>query len=296
MAFCTFCGKKIEEGEVCSCQQHAQAAQNMPQGNPAQQMPQGMPQQAYSVPQQPAKPSAFGEGFKSIGEFFKNIFKNPWDATETFFDKANLVASGFMWLVLMIVYIMESLINTGMANVMVENGSEARTTYMMQNCPNLVRALYLGTSNTKNLYDIGFGSVVQAFFFPMLWMIFMTAVVVGLGLLINVIFVKGNFKNCINKIASVCGVTAAGLVAIQLVAIFKNLIVISGVNVFLTIIQGVITLFVIIQGLICIKKSIPDRNKAFLAMAIGIAGLVLSSYLLELFFGYFEPYFITLVF
>ena len=297
MAFCTFCGKKLEDGEVCTCQQQAapQPAQSMPQGTPVQSMPQGAPAYEQTAPQ-PKKPNVFGEGFKSIGEFFKGIFRKPFDATEEFFDKANIIASGFMWLVLMVVYVVESILNTAMAYVMIENGSEHRIAYMYQNCPNFVRAMFVGTFNDEAIFDIGFGSFVQAFFFPIFWMVTMTAVVFGLGFLINILFVKGNFKKSVSKIAALCGVTATGLVIVQVIAIFKNFIVVSGVNVFLTIIQSAVSLFVLIQGLVCIKKVIPDKNKAFLAMIISIAGLVLSSYLLELFFGYFEPYFITLVF
>lgn len=303
MAFCTFCGKQLADGEVCSCQQAA------PQAAPAQPVYTAAPQQTapqaaqpvYTAPQQaapaqPKGPSPFSKGFKTVGAFFKGVFKKPFDATEEFFDNANLVASGFFWLVLMIVYIFENIINTAMGYVLFENGSETRLLYMYDNSYSFLKGVIDNCYSTKAIYDVEFGSFVQAFFFPMLWMITVTAAVFGLGILINAIFVKGSFKKAIVKIGALCGVTAAGMTAIQIVAIMKNFIVVSGVNIFFTVIQSIIALFVVIQGLMCVKKLIKDKNKAFLAMMIMIAGVTIVSFLSELFFGYFAPYFIPLVF
>ncbi len=302
MAFCTFCGKQIADGEVCTCQQQAAPQQTAPQE--AQPVYTAAPQQAApaytAAPQQaapqPKGPSPFGEGFKTVGGFFKSVFKKPFEATEEFFDKANLVASGFLWLVLMVVYIFENIINTAMGYVLFENGSETRLMYMYDNSRSFLRGVIGNCYSNKAIYDVSFGSFVQAFFFPMLWMITMTAVMFGLGILINVLFVKGNFKKAVVKIGALCGVTAAGMTAIQVVAILKNFIVVSGVNVIFTVVQYIIALFVIIQGLICVKKIFENKNKAFLAMMIMIAGLVLTSFFSELFYGYFAPYFIPLVF
>lgn len=302
MAFCTFCGKQLADGEVCSCQQAA------PQAAPAQPVYTAAPQQAAPVytaapqvapqaaPAQPKGPSPFNEGFKTVGTFFKGVFKKPFEATEEFFDNANLVASGFFWLVLMVVYIFENIINTAMGFVLFENGSETRLMYMYGNSNSFVRGVIGQGFSTDNVYDVDFVSFVQAFFFPMLWFITMTAAVFGLGILVNAIFVKANFKKAMVKIGALCGVTSLGMTAIQIVAIMKNFIVVPGVNVFLVIVQSIIGLFVIIQGLMCVKKMIEDKKKAFLAMMIMIAGLTMISFLSELFYGYFAPYFLPLVF
>ena len=61
--FCMYCGKAIEEGAACDCQQ------------PAQQPVYQQPVQAA-----PAKLSPIGEAFKNMWPFIKSYFTNPKEA------------------------------------------------------------------------------------------------------------------------------------------------------------------------------------------------------------------------
>ena len=71
--FCMYCGKALEEGAVCDCQQPVQA--------PVQQQPvQQQPVQQQPVQVAPAKPSAIGEAFKNMWPFIKSYFTNPKEA------------------------------------------------------------------------------------------------------------------------------------------------------------------------------------------------------------------------
>ena len=67
--FCMYCGKALEEGAVCDCQQ------------PVQQ-PASVQQPVYQQPVQiaPAKPSPIGEAFKNMFPFIKSYFTNPKEA------------------------------------------------------------------------------------------------------------------------------------------------------------------------------------------------------------------------
>lgn len=325
MAFCTSCGAKLEPGQICACQQ-AQSAKlslNKGKGQPVMQTPvqpemseqttqqasqQATQQTAQQTTQQttqetttqqtpqPAKANIFKDGLKDILDFFKTVIKKPFDATETFFDKANPVSSGVLWLVLMSVYVVLNFLNTIVGAVLMDNYSSNRFFYMSKYSTNFLRAMYSDGPAEDMLYHVGFGNYIQAFFFPILWMTSMTVVVFGLGLLINLIFVKGNFKQALCKIGALCGVTSFGLIVIQILAMIRTVVGVEGVNLLFTAAQSIVALFVVIQGLICINKIMPSKDKTCFAVMIGIAGLTISDYVLNLFFGFFAPYFVTLAF
>ena len=300
MAFCTSCGAPLEEGKVCSCQQAQASKISLGKSNeqvaaePQQNVSQATAQ--ASQPAKPAKPNIFTEGLKDILNFFKNVIKKPFDATTEFFDKANPVAAGVLWFVLMYVYVVENFLNTILGGFLMDNYSKNRMIFMSQNSRNFIRALYGKVFNDDMLRHVGLGNYVQAFFFPIMWMICMTIVVFGIGLLINLIFVKGNFKQALCKIGGICGVTSVGLIVIQIIAMIRNVIGMEGVNILFTAAQSIVALFVIVQAILCINKMVPDKNKTSLAVIISVAGLTVADYVLNLFFGYFAPYFMPLAF
>lgn len=310
MAFCTSCGAKLEPGQVCACQQANSAkivlnkgAEQSVQSTPVQPSQQANTQQANTqqantqqTNTQQAKPNIFIEGFKDILGFLKTVIKKPFDATEIFFDKANPVSAGILWLVLMCVYVTLNFVNTIVGAVMVNNYSENRFFYMSKFGTNFLRALYNDGAAENMLYHVGFGNFIQAFFFPILWMTSMTVVVFGLGLLINLIFVKANFKQALCKIGALCGVTSAGLIVIQILAMIRIIIGMEGLNLLFTVAQSIVALFVLVQGLTCINKVMPSKNKTYLTVMIGIAGLTISNYVLNLLLGFFAPYFEILAF
>ena len=313
MAFCTSCGAKLEPGQVCACQQtnsakvvlnkgmeqsvHNTPVQPSQQTNTQQTAQQGNTQQTNTQQTgQPAKPNIFKEGFMDVLGFFKTVIKRPFDATEIFFDKANPVSAGILWFVLMCVYVTLNFVNTIVGVVLMVNYSENRFFYMSKFGTNFLRALYNDGAAENMLYHVGFGNFIQAFFFPILWMTSMTVVVFGLGLLINLIFVKANFKQALCKIGALCGVTSAGLIVIQILAMMRIIIGMEGLNLLFTVAQSIVALFVLVQGLTCINKVMPSKNKTCLAVMIGIAGLTISNYVLNLLLGFFAPYFEILAF
>ena len=326
MPFCTSCGAKLEEGQTCVCQQPQSAKislgkgqranaqpnvsqaempqqnvqqnvqQEMPQQNVQQNVQQEMPQQNIQPAPQSNKPNIFKEGLNQILNYFKAVIKKPFDATEEFFNKANPVASGITWFVLLSVYVAANFLNTIIGAVLMDNYKAGRFYYMSMNSDNFLRALYNDGAAEQLLYHVGVANYLQAFFFPILWMTCMTVVVFGIGLLINLIFVKANFKQALCKIGAICGVTSIGLIVIQILAMIRNLIAVEGLNVLFTAAQSIVALFVVVQGLICINKIMPDKNKTALAVIISIAGLTISDCVLNLFFGFFAPYFIPLAF
>lgn len=82
MAFCTKCGKQLQDGEVCSCQ--TQAAPQ-PKVTPVQ-----TPVTPVQTPVAPAQPSAVSGFFKVLWTLILNLFKEPATTINSFVAKAEL--------------------------------------------------------------------------------------------------------------------------------------------------------------------------------------------------------------
>ena len=85
MKFCQICGRPLNEGEICSCQQQQYSAPQQQYAAPQQQY--AAPQQQYAAPQQPYAPqqptpqrpagdSKIVKALKNIPVAFKSYFKN----------------------------------------------------------------------------------------------------------------------------------------------------------------------------------------------------------------------------
>lgn len=72
MAFCRYCGRKLEDGEVCTCQQAQQnQAQAQQQAAPQQNVQQAAPQQA--APQPGAAPAVSVQGKQVLDALLKDL-------------------------------------------------------------------------------------------------------------------------------------------------------------------------------------------------------------------------------
>ena len=107
--FCKYCGKALQDGEICSCpqaqaeaaqqfqgQQPPQGFQQPPQG--FQQPPQGFqqPPQGYQQPQQPAGPNPFVVGLQRIPSFLGNYLKAPVSAVQSLVNSKDVVVAGVL--------------------------------------------------------------------------------------------------------------------------------------------------------------------------------------------------------
>ena len=120
--FCKYCGKALQDGEICTCPQaQAEAAQQY-QGQPPQQDPQGyqpqegpfqgyQPQQPPQGPQgyqpsyqpQPAAPSPVAVGLKKIPDFLKSYIQAPVSAVQSLVNAKDVVVAGALLVVQVIV-------------------------------------------------------------------------------------------------------------------------------------------------------------------------------------------------
>ena len=127
--FCKYCGKPLQDGEICTCPQaQAEAAQQYqgqqpgyqqpPQGyqQPGyQQLPQGYQQPGYQQPpqgyqspqggyqppqgyqpQQPAGPNPFVAGLQRIPSFLGNYLKAPVSAVQSLVNSKDVVVAGVL--------------------------------------------------------------------------------------------------------------------------------------------------------------------------------------------------------
>ena len=131
-AFCKYCGKPLQDGEICTCPQaQAEAAQQYqgqqppqgyqqppqgyyqqppqgsyqqpPQGYP-QQPPQGYPQQPpQGYPQQPAGPSPFALGLQRVPTFLSSYLKAPVSAVQSLVNAKDMIVAGTLLVVQLIV-------------------------------------------------------------------------------------------------------------------------------------------------------------------------------------------------
>ena len=75
MKFCKYCGKQLEDNEVCSCQQPA---------TPVQPVQQPVNPYQAAAPATPAKPNKFVLAFKN----FPTIFLSYWNNSKRIADIA----------------------------------------------------------------------------------------------------------------------------------------------------------------------------------------------------------------
>lgn len=81
MAFCTKCGRSLQDGEVCACQSAAQ-----PQVTPVAAV-------QVAVMPKPAQPNAFGMFFKGLWENVMGVLKTPVTTINTYVEKADMKIS-----------------------------------------------------------------------------------------------------------------------------------------------------------------------------------------------------------
>lgn len=138
--FCKYCGKALQDGEICTCPQaQAEAAQQYngpsqqdpqgypppqgsqgyppqqdpqgypppqgPQGYPPQQDPQGYPppQGPQGYPPQTAGPSPVAVGLKKIPDFLKSYIKAPVRAVQALVNAKDVIVAGILLCVQVII-------------------------------------------------------------------------------------------------------------------------------------------------------------------------------------------------
>lgn len=255
MAFCTFCGKQLADGEVCTCQQQAAPQQQ------AYAQPQVNPQQMYAQPQQAGqapRPNVFKEAISHI----VNTVKKPLGAAEEFYEKGTIGGASIIIGMVAVLYVFATLLN--LVAIIVYSVAKSG----------------LAAKWVLEFLEINGGTFVQAFFFPIIYMGVLAGAVIGLTYLVNAVILKR--KTDIKQIIVFCGAVSVPIIASLVLVVIDHFIHVSGINWTFSIVQKLLGFLTLLQGLLIIGKEITDRKKLLIALAIGAAGLILTNNLINL--------------
>lgn len=285
MSFCKYCGRQLQDGEVCTCQQPQQAPvqQAAPQqtmGGAAQPQqgfnPQAAQQtfnqqQAYQqAPQQAAKPAGPNPATEYLG-ILKGVFTSPVETVSAFVAKANII-------MIAILIGGQAIINmlTRLFDMLIANG-KAKVTTGSKELDSLLSA-YTSYTSTKP-YEVG------AIFKNMFLEILLVAVSAAIFALVLMLIAKA-FKADVNYIQalSVYAVTAVLGVPAKLLSWVIGLTSIG----FFDRISSCVTVFATVSGYafiyIAIRALCKDEKKVPLIMALSYVAVNFMTWVVRLMF------------
>lgn len=236
--------------------------------------PQQTPQ--YQQPVQPGQEAPksnvdVGGGFKAIIGLFKGIIKKPIDAAEEFYNKSDMTASIIAIAMIAGLYVIATLFNFLSVSIHCLSVSGWNSAY---------RLLGYTMWDVLKMSGITWVDLVQSFFFPIIWVSVMTGALIGLSILVTKVILKKGI--CIKQTLSLCAAVSAPLMASLTLKIIDNFIYVGAINVILfRVLIACLGLLSLLQGLNIIHKQIENRNKMLIVLAIGVAGLVITNYLLN---------------
>lgn len=286
MSFCKYCGRQLQDGEVCTCQQQPQQApgqQAAPQqtmGGAAQPQ-QGFNQQAaqqtfnqqqayQQAPQQAAKPAGPNPATEYLG-ILKGVFTSPVETVSAFVAKANII-------MIAILIGGQAIINmlTRLFDMLIANG-KAKVTTGSKELDSLLSA-YTSYTSTKP-YEVG------AIFKNMFLEILLVAVSAAIFALVLMLIAKA-FKANVNYIQalSVYSVTAVLGVPAKLLSWVIGLTSIG----FFDRISSCVTVFATVSGYafvyIAIRALCKDEKKVPLIMALSYVAVNFMTWVVRLMF------------
>lgn len=273
MTFCTYCGKQLADGEVCTCQQNAAESQAASQNAASPDTAYAQPQaDVYAQPQPAPKSKAdVGGGFKAIVELFKKSIKTPFEASEEFYRKSDLTASIIMIAMVAGLYMIATMLNFVAVSSHYLRLLEWNSAYKL-----------LGITKWDVLKEVGITGVdfVQSVFFPIIWVSVMTGAIVGLSILVNKVILKKSIN--IKATLALCASVSAPLMAALAIKIISNFIYVDALsNMLFPIVTVCLGFLTLLEGLNIISKEVQNRNKMLIVLAIGVAGLIIANYLLN---------------
>lgn len=286
MSFCKYCGRQLQDGEVCTCQQQPQQA-SVQQAAPQQTMggaaqpQQGFNQQAaqqtfnqqqayQQAPQQAAKPAGPNPATEYLG-ILKGVFTSPVETVSAFVAKANII-------MIAILIGGQAIINmlTRLFDMLIANG-KAKVTTGSKELDSLLSA-YTSYTSTKP-YEVG------AIFKNMFLEILLVAVSAAIFALVLMLIAKA-FKADVNYIQalSVYAVTAVLGVPAKLLSWVIGLTSIG----FFDRISSCVTVFATVSGYafiyIAIRALCKDEKKVPLIMALSYVAVNFMTWVVRLMF------------
>ena len=285
MSFCKYCGRQLQDGEVCTCQQAQQSAgAAQPQQAAQQTFQQGAGQQTYQQTQQgfnQQQASQQMDAVKKAGanaaldyvNVLKGLFTSPVETVSAFVAKANVIMIAILIGGQAIINMLTRLFDMLIAN------SKAKVTTGSKELDSLLSSYYSSYTNTKP-YPVG------SIFKNMLLEILLVAVAAAVIALVVMLLAKAFNKANVTYMQglAVYAITAVLGIPAELLSWVTGLTSVG----FIDRISSCVTVFSNVAGYafvyIAIRVLCKDEKKIPLIMAISYVAVNFLTWVLRLMF------------
>ena len=279
MSFCKYCGKQLQDGEVCTCQQ---AQQEFNQQAAQQTFQQGAGQQTYQQAQQgfnQQQASQQMEAVKKAGanaaldyvNVLKGLFTSPVETVSAFVAKANVI-------MIAILIGGQAIMLTRLFDMLIAN-SKAKVTTGSKELDSLLSSYYSSYTNTK---PYPAGSIFKNMLLEILLVAVAAAVIALVVMLLAKAFNKANVTYM--QGLAVYAITAVLGIPAELLSWVTGLTSVG----FIDRISSCVTVFSNVAGYafvyIAIRALCKDEKKIPLIMAISYVAVNFLTWVLRLMF------------
>lgn len=299
MSFCKYCGRQLQDGEVCTCQQAQQSAgaaqpqqgfnqqaaqQTFQQGTAQQTFQQGAGQQTYQQAQQgfnQQQASQQMDAVKKAGanaaldyvNVLKGLFTSPVETVSAFVAKANVIMIAILIGGQAIINMLTRLFDMLIAN------SKAKVTTGSKELDSLLSSYYSSYTNTK---PYPAGSIFKNMLLEILLVAVAAAVIALVVMLLAKAFNKANVTYM--QGLAVYAITAVLGIPAELLSWVTGLTSVG----FIDRISSCVTVFSNVAGYafvyIAIRALCKDEKKIPLIMAISYVAVNFLTWVLRLMF------------
>ena len=285
MSFCKYCGRQLQDGEVCTCQQAQQSAgAAQPQQAAQQTFQQGAGQQTYQQTQQgfnQQQASQQMDAVKKAGanaaldyvNVLKGLFTSPVETVSAFVAKANVIMIAILIGGQAIINMLTRLFDMLIAN------SKAKVTTGSKELDSLLSSYYSSYTNTK---PYPAGSIFKNMLLEILLVAVAAAVIALVVMLLAKAFNKANVTYM--QGLAVYAITAVLGIPAELLSWVTGLTSVG----FIDRISSCVTVFSNVAGYafvyIAIRALCKDEKKIPLIMAISYVAVNFLTWVLRLMF------------
>ena len=281
MSFCKYCGRQLQDGEVCTCQQAQQSAGaaqpqqgfNQQAGQQTyQQAQQGFNQQQASQQMDAVKKAGANAALDYVN-VLKGVFTSPVETVSAFVAKANVIMIAILIGGQAIINMLTRLFDMLIAN------SKAKVTTGSKELDSLLSSYYSSYTNTKP-YPVG------SIFKNMLLEILLVAVAAAVIALVVMLLAKAFNKANVTYMQglAVYAITAVLGIPAELLSWVTGLTSVG----FIDRISSCVTVFSNVAGYafvyIAIRALCKDEKKIPLIMAISYVAVNFLTWVLRLMF------------
>jgi len=277
MSFCKYCGKQLQDGEVCTCQQAQQSAGaaqpqqgfNQQAGQQTyQQAQQGFNQQQASQQMDAVKKAGANAALDYVN-VLKGLFTSPVETVSAFVAKANVIMIAILIGGQAIINMLTRLFDMLIAN------SKAKVTTGSKELDSLLSSYYSSYTNTK---PYPAGSIFKNMLLEILLVAVAAAVIALVVMLLAKAFNKANVTYM--QGLAVYAITAVLGIPAELLSWVTGLTSVG----FIDRISSCVTVFSNVAGYIAIRALCKDEKKIPLIMAISYVAVNFLTWVLRLMF------------